>query len=225
MCLSCCDVRIRTARSGGSGVSGRPGHHRRNCQQEPAGDRLRWETDTARRSTGGAEVSSTVPQTRGYRTEGVRSPGTDNRITETDHGPANTTIPTSTMRSFDVWTTAGDIEAGTRGSRENSEDSRNRQRPTTGTGRQWHRIPHSRRKNSELRGHSQPMCYPSRLRQPRLPPSNPKTEDRCFPTPWTFQDQIELSWEAGLLNSAWSYDTNLPAVLMSSRRCGIHPIA
>ena len=47
-------------------------------------------------------MSSTVPQTRGYRTEGVRSPGTDNRITETDHGPANTTIPTSTMRSFDV---------------------------------------------------------------------------------------------------------------------------
>jgi len=35
------DVRIRTALSCGSGVHGRPRHHRRNRQQEPAGDRLR----------------------------------------------------------------------------------------------------------------------------------------------------------------------------------------
>jgi len=39
------------------------------------------------------------------------------------------------MRSFDVRTTPGDIEQGTGGSQENSEDGSNRRRPTTGTGR------------------------------------------------------------------------------------------
>ena len=94
MCLIRCDVWIKTARSGGSGICGRPGHHRRNLPQEPAGDRLRAETDTARRSTGGAEESSTVHRTRGRGIEGVRSPGTDNRITEPYHGPMDTSILT-----------------------------------------------------------------------------------------------------------------------------------
>jgi len=135
MCLIRCDVRIRTARSGGSGVRGWPGHHRRNCQQEPAGDRLRGETDTAPRSTGGTEESSVVHRTRGHCTEGVRSPGTNNRTTEANYRPADTTVPTPGMRPLDVPTTAGQIEAGTEGSQENAQDGRNGRRPTTGTGR------------------------------------------------------------------------------------------
>jgi len=54
MCLIHCDVRIRTARAGGSGVRRPPGHHKGNHQQELTGDRLRGEKDTAQRGTGGA---------------------------------------------------------------------------------------------------------------------------------------------------------------------------
>jgi len=134
MWLIRCDVRIRTAQSGSSGVCGRPGHHSRNRQQEPAGDRLQGETNTARRSTGGAEESCAEHRTRGHGREGVRSPSPDNRITETDHRPADRTSPTSTMWSFNIRTTAADIDAGTGGSQENSEDGRHRRRHTTGTG-------------------------------------------------------------------------------------------
>jgi len=92
MCLNLCNVRIRTAQSGGSGVHGRPGHHGRNRQEEPAGDRLRGETDNVRRSTAGAEESSGVHRTRGHDTKGMRPLGTDNRVTEADHGPVITTV-------------------------------------------------------------------------------------------------------------------------------------
>jgi len=135
MCLIGCDVRIRPARLGGSGVCRRPGHHRRNRQQVPAGDRLRQETDIGGRSAGGAEESSAVYQTRGHGTEGVQSPATDNCVTETDHGPADSAVPASRVRSFNVPITVGDIEAGPGGSQENSESSGNRRRATTGVGR------------------------------------------------------------------------------------------
>jgi len=112
MCMIRCNVRMRTARSGGSGVLGRPGHHGSDCQLESAGNRLRGETDIAQRSTGGAEDSSAVYRTRGHGTDGVRSQGTDSRITEADDRPANTTVSTSAVRPLDVQTTARDIEVG-----------------------------------------------------------------------------------------------------------------
>jgi len=97
-----CDVRIRTARSGGPGVCARPGHHRRNRQQEPVGNRLWGEIDTARGSTGGAEESRVVHRARGHDTEGVRSPGTDSHITEADHKSADITVPASGVRSLNI---------------------------------------------------------------------------------------------------------------------------
>jgi len=125
MCLMRCDVRIRTTWPGGSGVRRRPGHHRMNCQQEPTGDWLRGETDIAGRNAGGAQASSAVHRTRGHGSEGVLSPSPDNRVTETDHGPANTAAPTPRVRSLDVRTTAISIEPRTGGCQENPEDGRN----------------------------------------------------------------------------------------------------
>ena len=134
MCLNRCDVRIRTARSGGSGVHGWPGHHRRNHQQEPTGDRLWGEIKTSRRSTRGAEERSAVFRAHGHGTAGVRSPGTSTRVTEPVNRPADTTVPTSGVRPLDVRTTIGHTEGGTGRRQESPQDSRNGQRPTTGTG-------------------------------------------------------------------------------------------
>jgi len=135
MCLILCDVTIGTAQSGVSGVHGWPGYHRRNRKQKPDRDRLRWETGHTGRSTGCAEEGGTVYRTRGHGTEGVWQPGTVNRITESDYGPANTTVPASGLRSFDIRATAGDIEAGVGRSQEDPENGGNRPGPTTGTGR------------------------------------------------------------------------------------------
>jgi len=135
MCLIHCDVRIWTAWLSRSDVRRGPRHRRRNCPQPPAGDRLWRETDSAGRCTGGAEESSEVHQTRGHGTQGVRSPGTDNSITKADYGPAVTTVPPSAVRPLDVRSTVRDIETGARTSQENSESGRNRQRATTGVGR------------------------------------------------------------------------------------------
>jgi len=135
MCSIHCDVRMRTARSGSSGVRGWPGHHRRNPQQEPAGDRHWGETDTAQRSIGGTEASCAVYRTRSHGTEGVWSPGTNHRTTEANYTPADGTVPTPRMRPLDILTNAGNFEAGTGGSQENPQDGRNGWRPTTGTGR------------------------------------------------------------------------------------------
>jgi len=134
MWLIRCEVRFGTAWSGASGVRGRPGHHRRNRQQEPDRDRLRGETGRAGRGTGCAKESSTVHRTRGNGTEGVQSPGTDHHPTETNDGPANITVLTPGMRSLDVRTTAGNIEARAGENQENPEDARYRRRPTTRTG-------------------------------------------------------------------------------------------
>ena len=131
MCLICWDVKVRTARSGGSGVRGRPGHHRRNHQQEPAGDRLWGETENSQRHSGGAEESSTTYRTRCHGTKGVRSPGADNPVSATDYRPADTTVPATGVWSLDVRATAGDVEAGVGGSQETPENGRNGRRPTT----------------------------------------------------------------------------------------------
>jgi len=135
MCLIHCDVRIRTARSGGTGVCGRPGHHRRNRQQGPAGNRLRGETEIAWRSTAAAMESSTVYQTRDHGTDGVQFPGTDHRITETDHGPTVTTVPASRVRPLSVRTTVGDIQPGAGRGQENPEIGGNGRGSTTRTWR------------------------------------------------------------------------------------------
>ena len=142
MCSICCDVRIRTARSGGSGVRGRPGHHSRNCQQKPDGDQLRGETGCTGRSTGSAELGGTVYRTHGHGTEGVWSPGTDNRITDADYGPAITTLPASGLRSFNIRATAGDIEAGVGRLQEDPKNGGNGREPTTGPG------PHDTRRHT-----------------------------------------------------------------------------
>jgi len=126
---------MRIAQSGGSGVRGRPEHHRRNRQQQPAGDRLRGETDTARRITRGVEESSAVYRTCGHGTEGVQSPGTDNPITETDHRPTDTTVPTSGVRPLNIRTTARQIEEGTGRRQVSPQNGWDGRRPTTGTGR------------------------------------------------------------------------------------------
>jgi len=135
MCLVGCDVRIRTAQPGGSGVCGRPGHHRRNSEQKPAGDRFWGETDIAGRTRQGAKESSAVYRTRGHGTNGVRSPGTDNCGTDTDQGPADTAVPASKVRSFNDRTTVRDVQTGSGDGQENSECGRKRQRATTGVGR------------------------------------------------------------------------------------------
>jgi len=62
-------------------------------------------------------------------------------------------------------------------------------------------------------------------RGPRKLPRLPNTEARNFPTARTFQGWIELSGEAGLLNSGWSYNTSPPAFATKSRRCGTHSTA
>ena len=134
MCLIRCDVRFRTAQSGGSGVCGRPGHHRQNRQQEPDGDRYCGETGCAGGSTWGAEESSPVYGTRSHGTEDVQLPGTDNRITEADHGPPNTTILASGLRSLDVRATAGVIEARVGRGQEDPEICRNGRGTPTRTG-------------------------------------------------------------------------------------------
>jgi len=135
MCLIRCDVRFRTTRLGGSGVRGRAGHYTSNRQQVPAGDRLRGEADLARRSPGGVEECRVVYRARDDGAEGVWSPHTDNCITETDHRPAHAAVSTSRVRPLDVRPTTGNIEAAAGGSKEGSQDGRNGQRPTTGTGR------------------------------------------------------------------------------------------
>ena len=67
----------------------------RNPDQEPDGGQLRGETGRAGGSTGGAKESGTIYRTRGRGTQGVRSPGTDTRITEADYRRPDTSIPAS----------------------------------------------------------------------------------------------------------------------------------
>jgi len=134
MWLICCDVRIRTARSGGSGVCGRPGHDRRNRKQEPDGGQSRGETGHAGRSTGGAEEGGAVSRTGGHGTQGVQSPSSDHRVTEADYRTIDTTVPTARVQSLDVRTSTGDIESGAGGNRENYKDGGNGRRPMTRAG-------------------------------------------------------------------------------------------
>ena len=102
MCFIRCDVKIRPAQSGGSGSRAWPGHGRRNRPQEAAGNQLWGDTDIAGRSTGGAEKSCAVYRTHGHGTEIGRTPVTDNFVTETHLGSADTTVPAPGMRSLDV---------------------------------------------------------------------------------------------------------------------------
>ena len=95
MCLICCDVRIRTTRPRGSGAHGRPGHRRRNRQQEPAGDRLWGETDISGKRTGGVEDSGGIHRTGGHGAEGARPPSKDIMATEADHRSTDPIVPTS----------------------------------------------------------------------------------------------------------------------------------
>jgi len=134
MCSIGHNVRMGITQPGGSGVCGWSGHHRRNGEQERTGGRLQGETDIPGRIEGGAQQSRAVHQTHGHSTEGVRSPGPDNRGTETNHGPAGTAVPIPRVWSLGVPTTAGSIETGTGGSQEHPEDGRSGRGPLSRIG-------------------------------------------------------------------------------------------
>jgi len=183
MCLICCDVRIRTAWPGGSGVHGWPGHHRRNRPQKPAGDRRQGETDLTGRSTGGAKEKSRWYWIRGYGTECVWSPSTYNRITEADHGPAITTVPVSAVRPFDIRTTVEGIETRAGWSQVNSESGRNGQRALTGVGRYDVRRSTIRTGSPSCEDAVTQCSVLSSLGSPDSPPATgrPRTEDSWLP--------------------------------------------
>jgi hypothetical protein len=89
-----CDVRIQRTWPGGPGISGWPGHHKRNCQSVYHQDRLCGRAVNDRSCPGGAEMSSTMYRTHRHLTEGMRSSGENYFITEGVCRPQVTTTHT-----------------------------------------------------------------------------------------------------------------------------------
>jgi len=134
MSLFRCDVRIRTARPGGSGVREWTGHHSRIHQQEHTGGGLQQETDSAAGGTVSDEAGSAVHRTGEYRTEGLQPCGTDNRITRGDYQQEDTGPPTAGVRWHGDGRPYTDPDDWTRRSQDETLSCRDRERATGRTG-------------------------------------------------------------------------------------------
>jgi len=92
MCLIRCNVKIRTTQLSGPGVTEWPGNYRRNHKQKHAQGGYWGETGDAEENPRGIEAGNPVYGVCEHYTEGLRSPGTDDRITKLNHRRHVTTV-------------------------------------------------------------------------------------------------------------------------------------
>ena len=124
MCLICCCVRIWTAPPCRPCLCEHPGYNRRNHTWECTWRGHRKEMDDAGKCAAATAATGPVHETRPHNSGGVWSPSTDNRITEGDYGPQNTTVLACSLWSYEDRNLAADADQYAKGSEDEARGLR-----------------------------------------------------------------------------------------------------